>query len=357
MKHTILFCLALLVISSFVKAQDAAPVPPTKAGYIIVTDTVPADGKTDVADMIQKIIDDNPNRTIYFPDGVYLLSHPIATPAKPSLSVDLRLSNYAVLKAAPGWNDPEAIVRLGGKVPFNDIRTNGSNYSLTGGIIDGSMVANGISIDSGRETKIRDVSIKHTKIGIHIKRGANSGSSDADILSVNIVGNKARDSIGVLVEGFDNTFSNMRIADVYVGLDIRSSGNSFRNLHPLYTCGWNDYGDSTGFWDRSGGNNWYSFCYSDQFAIGFHLARSIHSTFESCFCFWYAGIGPHEIGILCDESFNSMFDSFTCNFNGKSPKSIVLKEGKPGGQGLLLYPRITGPNIVEKEVYEAYLRK
>ena len=136
MKHTIRICLALLFIAVVAKAQDAAPVPPTKAGYIIVTDTIPADGKTDVADMLQKLIDDNPKRTIYFPDGVYLLSHPIATPAKPSLSVDLRLSNYAVLKAAPDWKDPEAIVRLGGKVPFNDIRTNGSNYGLTGGIID-----------------------------------------------------------------------------------------------------------------------------------------------------------------------------------------------------------------------------
>ena len=86
MKHTIRICLALLFIAVAAKAQEA-PVPPTKAGYIIVTDTVPADGKTDVADMIQKIIDDNPNRTIYFPDGVYLLSHPIATPAKPSLRI------------------------------------------------------------------------------------------------------------------------------------------------------------------------------------------------------------------------------------------------------------------------------
>ena len=355
MKHTIRICLALLFIAVVAKAQDAAPVPPTKAGYIIVTDTIPADGKTDVADMLQKLIDDNPKRTIYFPDGVYLLSHPIATPAKPSLSVDLRLSNYAVLKAAPDWKDPEAIVRLGGKVPFNDIRTNGSNYGLTGGIIDGSMVANGISIESGRETKIRDVSIKHTKIGIHIKRGANSGSSDADIMSVNVVGNKARDSIGVLVEGFDNTLSNMRLADVYVGIDVRSAGNSFRNIHPLYTCGWNDYGDSTGFWDRRG-NNWYSFCYSDQFAIGFHLAGSIHSVFDSCYCFWYAGREPHEIGIKCDEMFNSVFNTFKCHFNGKSPKSIILQEGKPGGRGVLQFMQFGGPNIQGKE-YEAYWRK
>jgi len=33
-------------------------------GYVVVTDTIPADGKTDVADAIQALIDANPNRTI-----------------------------------------------------------------------------------------------------------------------------------------------------------------------------------------------------------------------------------------------------------------------------------------------------
>ena len=108
-------------------------------GYLVVTDTVVADGKTDVADQIQKLIDDNPNRTIYFPDGVYVLGHPILTPADPKKSVDLQLSNYAVLKAADGWSSEEAMVRLGGECPANDIRTIGSNYSFTGGIVDGKL--------------------------------------------------------------------------------------------------------------------------------------------------------------------------------------------------------------------------
>ena len=96
------------------------------AGVVVVTDFVPADGKTDVADALQKVIDTHPNRTLYFPDGTYLLSKPIATPAEPTLSVDLQLSNYAVLKAAPGWTNTEAMVRLGGIHPANDIRTPGS---------------------------------------------------------------------------------------------------------------------------------------------------------------------------------------------------------------------------------------
>ena len=153
------------------------------------------DGSADCADALQQLIDANPNRTIYFPDGTYILSHPVMTPADPKLSVSLCLSAYAVLKASDDWDSDEAMIRLGETHRANDIRTIGSNYYFAGGIVDGNGKANGISIDGGRETSIHDVSIKHTKIGIHIKPGANSFSSDADIFQVNIVGNGTPDSI------------------------------------------------------------------------------------------------------------------------------------------------------------------
>mgnify|MGYP003538714562 FL=1 len=52
-----------------------------KEQYVVVK--VKADGKKDVSDDIQKIIDSNPNRTLFFPDSVYLISKPICTPADP----------------------------------------------------------------------------------------------------------------------------------------------------------------------------------------------------------------------------------------------------------------------------------
>ena len=51
--------------------------------YILVTDYMPNDGSRDVSGDIQKLIDKNPNRTIYFPDGLYRLDNPICTPAHP----------------------------------------------------------------------------------------------------------------------------------------------------------------------------------------------------------------------------------------------------------------------------------
>jgi len=326
-----------------------------RTGYVVATDFVAADGKTDVADALQKVIDEHPNRTIYFPDGTYLLSHPIATPAHPNRSVDLRLSNYAILKASDDWKEKAALVRLGGKDPANEIRVPGSNYGLTGGILDGSNKADGVSIDGGRETKIEDVSIKHVRIGIHVKRGANGGSSDSDIMHVNVVGNQAPDSVGVLVEGYDNTFSNMRISDVHIGVDLHSGGNSLRNIHPLYTSwGKDDYETSAGFVVRTG-NNWHSFCYSDNFAVGFRLTKSAHCQFDSCFCWWYSPNGKTHRVVQADNKFGSTFNDLSIGFPGAPATNDILQVGKPGGKGT--FNRIHGTvGRSATKVHEAYLR-
>ena len=125
----------------------------------------------------------------------------------------------------------------------------GSNYGINGGIFDGHGVADGISIDSGRETRITNASIKNTQVGIHILHGANSGSSDSDICDVNIIGNDDPNSIGLLVEGYDNTFTNMRIAHVNTGVWLKTGGNSLKNIHPLYK-----YSDNKKYEDGAGSN-------------------------------------------------------------------------------------------------------
>ena len=288
-------------------------------GYVLITDYAMPNTGEDVSDAIQKAIDENPHRTIYFPDGEYILGKPIATSAHPDRAVSLNLSNFAVLKAADNWREQEAMVRLGGAESANNIHLAGSNYYFSGGVVDGNGRAKGIAIESGRETLITRTSIKNTQVGIHIKHGANSGSSDADIVTVNIVGNAKPDSIGVLLEGHDNTLTNMRIAAVQTGVLIRSGTNSLSNIHPLFIYAPElhdrnpdmygevdliDYSKSIGFDDVSNGTNWYDFCYSDQMATGFRF-RSGSAVFQNCFVMWYNTNGSHEIGFDCTGRFNS----------------------------------------------------
>lgn len=277
--------------------------------YLVVTDYLPSDGMTDVSRQLQTLIDENPNRTLFFPDGTYLLSRPILTPAHPERSVDLQLSNFARLVASDDWADDEAMIRLGGKDPANNIHIPGSNYGLSGGIIDGAGRAKAISIDGGRETYVRNTNIKNSRIGLHIKYGANNGSSDADITGVNITGTGAADSIGVLIEGFDNTLTNLRIANVFTGVLLRSGGNMLRNVHPLFYSQPDNrerYEESVGFRIEHG-MNWLDFCYSDQFAVGFHTQGG--GILKNCFCWWYSDQEPLHLALRSDGPFFGSIDT------------------------------------------------
>ncbi len=328
------------------------------ANFIIITDYVTPNTKEDVSDAIQSVIDENPNQTIYFPDGEYVISKPILTPADPLKSVSLELSNYAIIKASSDWSSDEAMIRLGASSQKNDIYTPGSNYYLSGGIIDGSNKAKGISIDGGRETRIEDVSIKNTLVGLHIKHGANSGSSDADISNVNIVGCASTDSIGVLIDGYDNTLSNMRIARVQVGVMLNAQGNFLRNIHPLYISdnqlNSDTYRDSVGFWDKAGGN-WFDICYSDQFSTGFRMNDKSNSIYDKCFCFWYAVHGP-QTGFRADGQFSGIIKNGKVVFHGDSPAEanayISVKDS--GGMGIIENP-IFNESRSDNKAYSDYL--
>lgn len=311
-----------------------------RRGYLVVTDFVAADGKTDVSDALQKLIEDNPNRTLYFPDGTYLLSKPVATPAHPKRSVDLRLSNYAVLKASPDWHHKRAMVCLGGIHAANDILTPGSNYSFTGGIVDGSGVANGISIDSGRETVVADVSIKNVAVGLHIRRGANNGSSDADIRNVNIVGNNAMNSIGVLIDGHDNTLSHMRIYSIRKGVVINGCSNCLRDIHPLVAMKKDmDFYNATVGFEINSRYNWLDFCYSDQFAVGFRFGRNGGGILDKCYCFWYhSRPGMRHVGFSSARKFNAQVKSPTVVFHDNGSTNCLLEVGRPGGTGYIRDP-------------------
>lgn len=301
--------------------------------YVVVTDFVSTDTGEDVSEEIQNVIDSNPNRVLFFPDGEYVVSSPIFTPANPNKSVSLKLSDFAVIKAAADFPAGEAIIQLGGKDAYNDTHTPGSNYSLEGGVVDGSGIANGVSINSGRETAVRNVSIKNTVVGLHIMYGANSGSSDSDIFGVNIIGNGTADSIGVLLEGFDNTLTNMRIGFVQIGVHVKSAGNILRNIHPLFYGDFSHYDGSCGFLIEAG-NNWFDYCYSDNFSVGFRTTNNDHNTFVNTFCYWYTDAGKTQTVFQADGEFNSDITGLKAGFNGDATKNILIV-GKMGGTGTI----------------------
>ena len=91
-------CLSLLVVLIPLVSCNQ-----NKSKYIDVASYVDSTGNHDCSDKIQQLINKNPNRTLYFRDGTYLLDHQILTPGDPKRSVDLQLSNYAILKASDNY--------------------------------------------------------------------------------------------------------------------------------------------------------------------------------------------------------------------------------------------------------------
>ncbi len=330
-----------------------------KRGFVVVTDHIKAKewSSGDVSDALQRIIDENPNRTIFFPDGEYPISKPILTPADPEKSVSLELSAYAIIRAAKEWAHEEAMIRLGGKCKANNITKPGSNYYLAGGIIDCMGVAKGISIDSGRETVVRDCSIKNTILGLHVRHGANSGSSDCDISGLNIVGCKSGKPVGVLVEGYDNTFTNIRIGGVHTGFIIRSGANCLRNVHPLYYGKNPGYETSCGFVDEEG-NNFYDFCYSDEFATAFLIKRSKYSTYTNCFAYWYSKRGSKHLAFRSEGKFNSCVTNMNVGIGKHNATKInrILECDKKGGKGSFVNLHIRDPRFVTDNLHKDYCK-
>lgn len=333
-----------------VEVPENEPIDPYEIGYVMITKYSSfADGE-DYTAAIERAIEENPGRTIYFPDGQYIIKRPIVISTEAGKSVSLRLSNYAVIKAAD-WGDDKAraMIQIGCEDEAEPAIASAdmmeeldflekSRVSIVGGCLHGSKLASGIAIGGGKDTYIYNVSIKHTFNGIHIKKAKNElGATYVNVDNVNIAGMDGDESVGVLVEGTYNTFSNMRIASVKYGVLCTETGsdNVFRHLHPL-AIGFH-YRYSIGFWDKSDGNT-FDVCYSDQFAAGYRVEENTRSVFNGCFAYWYSEKNNYHVGYESTGTFNSIIVSGKVFHRHSVKLDAYLYLGAEGGQGVVLYP-------------------
>ena len=254
-------------------ALDVSEIEKTRNKFIDVSQFIEPNSGLDVYEALQKLIDNNKGRTIYFPDGEYLISKPLKTSAEGSTSTAFYLSDNAIIKALDNWKGGnDALVKMGGALSHNDIKIVGSNYYFIGGILDGNGVAKGISLDSGRETLVSKVKIINATVGIYVPDGVNNHSSDMDVEDVDIIG-CGGNSKGIVSIGLDNNFTDIRISNVKIGVE-NSGGSFFRGisvrLEPenLKTT---TYEGSVAF--ESAGDAWYYACSSENMETGFYITR------------------------------------------------------------------------------------
>ena len=358
------------LLAKYLSDEKLKPLDPTaefdktnygfdQLGYVVVTEYVKPNTKEDIGVELQAIIDKNPQSVIYFPDGEYQTSIPLKTNAYGGVSVAIELSENAVIKAHEDWDrNNGAVIQLGGgERETGEVNTPGSNYYIKGGTIDGSGVANGVSINCGRETSIREITIINTNIGVHVFRGsnlANGSSSDSDVDKVNIFGNGSDTSIGLFVDGYDNTFSNMRIANVRTGVRIASQANLIHNIQCISPAvlSANSYKQCVAFND-TGARNWYENCSSTNYATAF-LIESSASMLTNCIAQWtddFAGLGD-QIALRANEKWNSMTKSVVANFTAPANNCYYV-QAKEGGVGKIIDP-VFDLSAVNQTAYEKH---
>ena len=322
-------------------------------GYVVVTDYITNMSSMDLSTEIQKVIDKNPNSTIYFPDGVYNIVKPIKTSSDKTDTVALHLSANAVIKASEYWSvNGSYMIQIGAQDKEFTIDGTGTNYYMYGGIIDCNGIANGVEISAGRELSLRNVTIKNAYYGLHIAYNKEYSSNDSDTEWLNVEGNGKAGSIGVLVDGFDNTLTNLRVSGFETGVRLTRPGNLMHNIHVTnIPSDGIDYEKTRGFWDSSGGN-WYDGCRADDYRTAFYSIATSLSIYNGCTAFWSESRG-RQYAFETDGVLNATITELKAIFVAGNDNALLVAPTN-GGSGIVKNP-IFDTRLTNNDTYKRYL--
>jgi hypothetical protein len=312
--------------------------------YTLITQYSSLANGNDYTAAIKKAIEENPNATIYFPDGTYEISDTIVIPANATKSVAFRLSNYATIKAV-NWSDKtKPMIRMGVYAEGEDKENIGSidhdarNVYLMGGVLDAAGIASGVVVEGSEDITLSNFTVKNAYIGVHLADPGNSThSTSADIENVHVVGNGESGSVGILVESTLNTLTNMRVSDVQFGMKCTDNGsnNVFRSIHAIGTGV--EGTDNAGFWDLSSGNQ-YDICYSDQYATGFLINERARSVYNACVINWWSADNDYHVGFRTEGKLNSTISYSKVSHTHTVATDAYLIVETDGGEGFVYYP-------------------
>lgn len=308
---------------------------------LVVTEVI--DISDDVTEALQTLIDENPGRTIEFPDGEYIISKPIVIPADPAKAVSLRLSDYAVIRASDDWEDAGAMIQFAAGEISDDGAAN--NFYINGGTIHGNDIAKTLCIENANNVFITNLNLTNTLLGLEVVKGT------ADIESVNIVGSDADKALGMLIGGEQCTFTNVRISGVYNGVKITGKDNVLKSVQAV--CLDNSRG-SCGYYDL-GNNNIYDMCFSEQFTEGFKMGPDTISNYNSCAVKWNSNGNRKHCAFVAEKAFNSVIRNCKVEFDFAGCNANFLAVGEDGGKGQIVYPIIGGQQNMTSKVFRDYL--
>ena len=320
-KQLLILITLLLAIACFAYAEGENDAGITKTdwqpGYINVMDYgACGNGSQDDIAAIQRCIDENPGKTIYFPAGDYRIGNYIKLYASRNHSVNLVLDPSARIYTA---NKLSCLLYVGddSKGDYERFDNDGRRYVI-GGTFDGNNVQKVIWVKSRPQlTRFEDLKIINFEhYGFYADQTHGTYSADFELLNSWICGKSSMspyECTGVFVATGDNTISNLRIDGCVVAMEICSGGNFISKVHATlmnrgYTYSAEGYNRTIGFKVSTDGFNTFSQCYADTFSYGWYFKQDTLATLSQCNAYyWYTGPelnnvvismnGPHGVTV------------------------------------------------------------
>ena len=208
---------------------------------------------------------------------------------------------------------------------------------MYGGVIDGNRKAKALILEGGRETSVRQISIKNAIQGLKIAYNQVYGSNDCDFEAIDIEGCYLPGSVGVHVDGLDNTLTDIRISGFEIGMQLTRAGNLMHNIHAVYKRGERmDYNNSIGFLD-SCGSNWMDGFHAEGFRVAYRIKGGGLDMLNDCVASWSDPEATAQTAIMTDGRFSSIVTNFKAEF-GEGASCMFLDLGAEGGKGVIQYP-------------------
>lgn len=223
---------------------------------------------------LNQLIDKNKGKTIYFPDGVYVLTEPIVTHWRYDEHVHLSFSKEAIVKSNTTM---DALLRIGFKNVDGTFDRSQRRFNyIEGGKFDCSNVLCGIEVNGLKQLVfLKDINLYKGKAH-HIRINnsnefTGTGSADVKLQNIHIQGlSSNEDNCGVYIDGncADCKLEHLFIYGCKRGIVTKSSGHYLNNIHVLsqvtkggIDLGSNNFVGTVGLDIESGGqfllNNFY----------------------------------------------------------------------------------------------------
>ena len=281
------------------------------------------DGINDDTVSIQKAIDKNPLKTIYFPCGTYGITNKIVIKQANNKGVNLYLDNNAIIKNI-SENTIDTLIEVGSDTSDGTyVRTN--NYPaiyIQGGILECNNVNYGMILDSGRQfINLSKMNFrKITNYGLYLLKNNSYTSGDHKISYCNFFNYNSENGIAILGESNDNELQHIRVDGCKTAIKYTGGGYFCHDIHctALYNNEMTtEMINQTIAFDIQGNGINFSQCYADTYSIGFKIKNANGVVLNECVNYYYNAIPDDGVtaGVYFDGSINGSTSISNCVFD------------------------------------------